>query len=144
MVLRGRSQLAELFVWFVPPVRIDRLIALLDSGGRGAWPFFVRGVVCPGYFRFCVHFEKEERRGKRKSFFKHRKQEKESKKREREKEKREEEKKEHFSTKKSQNPKKPPDQLSHHDSKKKKTAGMNYSACFFRKFRISPIFQLIP
>ena len=47
MVPRGRSQLAESFVWLVPLVRIDRLIALFfDSMDHGAWPFFVDGVTC--------------------------------------------------------------------------------------------------
>ena len=47
VVPRGRSQLVESFVWLVPLVRIDRLIALsLDSMDHGAWPFFVDGVTC--------------------------------------------------------------------------------------------------
>ena len=70
MALRGRSQLVESFVWLVSPARIDRLIAL--SLSRGAWPFFVRRVICLVPPRFCVHLEKEkekreekEKRGKR-------------------------------------------------------------------------------
>ena len=27
-------------------MRVDRLIALLDLMGGGAWPFFVGGVIC--------------------------------------------------------------------------------------------------
>ena len=49
MVPRGRSQLVESFVWLVPLARIDRLVALsFDSMDRGAWPFFVDGVICFG------------------------------------------------------------------------------------------------
>ena len=44
--------------------------------------------------------------------------------------------------KKSQNQRNPPDELSHHDSSKN-PAGLNYSAVFLRKFRISPCFKLI-
>ena len=46
-MLRDRSPLLESFVWLVPPVRIDRLTALCCfNGSCGAWPFFVRGVIC--------------------------------------------------------------------------------------------------
>ena len=62
MVLRGRSQLVESFVWSVPLVRIDRLTALsLDSMDHGAWPFFVGGVICHVNSVFFVYRQKEER-----------------------------------------------------------------------------------
>ena len=45
--------------------------------------------------------------------------------------------------KKTQNPKNPPDELSHHDSKKKNRRKELFGN-FLRKFRIAPLFQLIP
>ena len=59
VALRGRSQLVKSFVWLVPPVRIVRLIAPSLSWCMAvlrSWNHL------SGYSRFCVHFEKEERR----------------------------------------------------------------------------------
>ena len=46
VVLRGRSQLVESFVWLVPLARIDRLTALSQLNGSCASSFFVGGVIC--------------------------------------------------------------------------------------------------
>ena len=63
MVPRGRSQLVESFVWLVPLVRIDRLIALsFDSMDHDAWPFFVDGVTCLVNSVSVCEEKREERR----------------------------------------------------------------------------------
>ena len=64
VVLRGHSQLVESFVWLVPPVRIDRLIALSLSWCKAVLASWSQ---LSGYSRFRVHFEKEERRQKKKT-----------------------------------------------------------------------------
>ena len=135
VVLRGRSQLVESSVWLVPPVRIDRLKTLSwFNGSCGAWPFFVRRVIClvPPVSVCTWKKKREEERGKRKEEKEKEKEKRGKRKREREekekkktrgKEKREEEKKRKKRKKilkLSTKPKNPPDELSHHDSKKKK------------------------
>ena len=73
-MLRGRSQLVESFVWFIPTVRIVRLI--------GAWPFFVRGVNCLVFpVSVCTCKKKrEEEENKREKIEKREKREREKRK----------------------------------------------------------------
>ena len=64
MVLRGRSQLVESFIWLVPPVRIVRLIALslsLVVHGRSS---FVESLVWLFPF-LCAICKKKKRRRRR-------------------------------------------------------------------------------
>ena len=98
---------------------------------RGGWPFFVRRVIClVPHVSVCTWKKKEKKKKKKKK----------KKKRRREKEK---EKKRKQKLQNDHKTNKIHRTNCHIMIRKKKNAGLNYSAFFLRKFRISPCFGLI-
>ena len=145
VVLRGHSQLVESFVWLVPPVRIDRLIALSLSWCKAVLASWSQ---LSGYSRFRVHFEKEERRQKKKTREKKSKRLKKERENERTREqvfvkRQKKRKRESIEKKRNHKAQKIHRTNCHIMIRKKKPAGRNYLAFFLRKFTVSTCFKLI-
>ena len=115
----------------------------MDRGG--AWPFFVRRVIClVPPVSVCTWKKKREEKRKRKEEREKDKIEKEKEKRgKRKRRKRKREREKNKLKKNHKTPKKPLDELSHHDSKKKKTRPDGIIWHFFFESSESHLLELI-